>query len=91
MAASTSSRMPSSVSPSSAAAGAVEQGRRDRVVAGVGDAPRDVLDVVVDAEGLLDHDDRGPGLAVGRGLVGAHRSVGGRQLDIAGLGHARGS
>ena len=64
-----SDRIPSSVSPSNsgmtfaevavrrgAAAGAVEQVGGDGVVAGGGEAAGDVLDVVVDAEGLLDHD-----------------------------------
>ena len=71
MAASTSMRMPSSVSPANnlhdpsmspyvggPAAGPVEERRRDGVVAGIGEAAGDVLDVLVDAERLLDDDHR---------------------------------
>ena len=67
---------------SGAAAGAVEDRRRDRVVALVGEATGDVFDVVVHPEGFLDHDDRGLGLRpVGSRFVDLHRTVGRGQLD----------
>jgi len=47
------------------AAAPVER-RRDRVVADIGEAPGEVADVIVEPEGLLDHDDAG----VVAGLVG---------------------
>ena len=58
------------------ATGAVEHVGRDGVVAGRGDPAGDVFDVRVDAERLLDHDDRAARLAVGDGFVAAHRTVG---------------
>ena len=63
----------------SAAAGAMEEVGGDRVVPGGGEPAGDILDVVVDAERLLDHDDRrgGLGVAVGDRLVAAHGAVGG--------------
>ena len=57
--------------------GAVEDVGRDRVIAGGREPPGHVLDVRVDAERLLDDDDRAARLAVGKGLVQPHRTVGG--------------
>ena len=66
-------------------AGAVEQIGGDRVVSG-GRAPTgDVFDVRIDAEGLLHHDDCAAWGILGNGLVAAHRAVGGRDGDVAGL------
>ena len=100
-AASTSMRIPGSVSPSNsgqhlvevvvgrgASTGAVEQRRRDGVVAGVGEPAGDVLDVVVHPERLLDHDHRPAGSAIRHRLVGRHRPVGGLQGQVVDL-HAR--
>ena len=65
-----------------ARSGAVEHVGRDRVVADGGEAPRDVLDVRVHAERLLDHDDRTARLAVGYGLVQPHRPVGRGEFPV---------
>ena len=67
-----------------AAAGAVEEVGSDGVVPGRGEPAGDVLDVVVDAERLLHHHDRGGGAVVGHRLVAAHGAVGG--LEGAGSG-----
>ena len=50
---------------SGASAGAVEDRRRDRVISLRGESPRDVFDVLVHAEGFLDHDDRTCGRPLG--------------------------
>ena len=65
--------------------GAVEEVGRDREVALGCESAADVLDVVVDAEGLLEHHDRGRCFARGLGFVETHRASGGLELD--GLGH----
>src|SRR5688572_12831460 len=62
----------------------MEQVRGDRVEAGVAGPAGDVLDVVVDPEDLLDDDERSTRL-IGPDLVQRHRTVGGRELDRAGL------
>src|SRR5213593_1674313 len=60
----------------------VEQRRRDREVALLGEAIGDALDVVVDAEDLLDHDQRAARLRGRRGFVGGELvSVLGGQVD----------
>ena len=64
-----------------AGAGPVEQLGGHGVVAGVGEAAGDVLDVVVDPERLLDHDHCASDVAVGLGLVQAHGAVGSLDLD----------
>ena len=56
--------------------GAVEQVGRDGEVALGGEATADVLHVVVDAERLLEHDDRGGGVTFGLGLVENHLAAG---------------
>ena len=68
-----------------AAARPVEERRRDGVVAGVGEPPGDVLDVVVHPERLLDHDHRPPRAAVRHRLVRGHRPVGGLQGQLVDL------
>ena len=98
MAASTSIRIPGSVSPSNsgkhllevvvgrgAAARPVEQRRGDGVVAGVGEPAGDVLDVVVHPERLLDDDDRPGRPAFGDAGVEPHRTVGGGEGDVVDL------
>src|SRR5205809_2835595 len=61
---------------------ALDQGRRDRQVSFLGEAIGHALDVVVDAEDLLDHDQRTAGIAGRRGLVrGELVSVLGGQVD----------
>ena len=58
----------------------VEEVRRQRHVAEIGDARRDAADVVVQAEDLVDHDDRRPSRAVGRPRERRpHRPPGGRR------------
>jgi pimeloyl-ACP methyl ester carboxylesterase len=66
-----------------AAAGPMEDVRRHGPEPAVGEPARDVLDVVVHTERLLDHDDRGAVGRVGLGVVDVHRAVGGRQRDRA--------
>ena len=68
------------------AAGAVEHVGCDGVVAGRGHAAGDVFDVRIDAEGLLDDDDRAARLAVGDGFVAAHLTVG-RADDLVSRPH----
>src|SRR2546430_5777413 len=68
-----------------AATGPVEEVRRDRVIAGVGEPARDVLDVRVHAERLLDDDDRTAGVAHPSGFVHGHRAVGRVELDGSGV------
>ncbi len=64
-----------------AAAGPVEEVRRDGVEARIGEPLRDALDVVVDPERLL-HDDDRPGRGLGRpSLEDVHRPVRRRDLD----------
>ena len=58
-----------------AAAGAMEHRRCDRPVARGGEAAGDVTDVLVHAERLLDHDDRGGRLRVGGHVVDLHWAV----------------
>ena len=70
------------------AAGAVEDMGRDRVVPGVGEPPRDVLDVLVDAERLLDDDHRRLDRLIRLGLVDRHGPVGRLDLERGGL-HGR--
>jgi hypothetical protein len=56
-------------------------------IAGLGEAPADVLDPFVEAEHLHHHDDDGkPGSGRGGGLgaIAAHRAAGGRDRDVAG-------
>ena len=67
-----------------ARARAVEHVGRHRVVAGGRKPAGDVLDVGVDAERLLDHDDRTERFGVGEGLVAPHRALGGLHLLLAG-------
>src|SRR5229473_6963911 len=66
--------------------------RRTRVVADIGEPPRDVANVVDEAESLLDHDDAGiaPGLMGGREIGRDVRAAAGKRdhsaLDAAGVG-----
>src|SRR5262249_5996244 len=65
-----------------AALDAVEQRGRDREVTLLGEAIGHALDVVIDAEDLLNDDQRAPRLARRRGLVGGELvSVFGGQID----------
>src|SRR6266581_3303617 len=65
-----------------AALDSVEDRGRDGQVAGLREAVGDVLDVVIHAEDLLDHDQRAPRLSGRRGLVGGELvSVFGGQVD----------
>ena len=54
----------------------MEEVRCHGVIAVVGEPAGDVLDVVVDSERLLDHDDTATTAVVGNRLVHGHRPVG---------------
>jgi hypothetical protein len=63
---------------------------RDREVAELGEAPRDVGDVGMDAEDLGDdEDDRKRAVAFGRGAIRGHREAGDVDRDLAGDEAAR--
>ena len=68
-----------------AAARPVEQRRRHGVVAGIGEAPGHVLDVVVHPERLLDDDHRTRRAPFRHDLVEAHRSISGLEGDVSDL------
>ena len=60
------------------------EGRGDGEIAGLGQAPADVLDMLMDAEDLLHHEDRGEGAALGgHGAVARDLAVGDRDLHLA--------
>ena len=90
--------MPASVRPSKswshllevavgrrATARPVEERGRDGVVPGVGEAPGDVLDVVVHTERLVDDDHRLRRATFGHARVEPHRAVGGVEGDVGDL------
>ena len=68
-----------------AATGAVEERRREGVVSHVGEPRRDVADVRVHAERLLDHQHGTSRLTLRLGLEAGHRAVGGLEHEVVGL------
>jgi hypothetical protein len=65
-----------------AAARPVKERGRDGVVAGVREAPGDVLDVVVHTGRLVDDDHRSRRAILGRTRVEPHRAIGSVERDV---------